>query len=49
MEYPIEFVADIPVKLSAYKPFGRGEHIVIVRITGAGGIEKSDSALIHYI
>jgi hypothetical protein len=41
MENPIELVPDITVKLGAHKTFLRGQHIVIFRVTGAGGIKET--------
>jgi hypothetical protein len=49
MKYPVKLVPNIPVQLSAHQPFFRREHVVILRVTGTGGIEKPNSALIHKI
>jgi hypothetical protein len=42
MEYPVEFIPDIPVKLRSYKPILRRQHIVIFWIAGAGGVKKAN-------
>jgi hypothetical protein len=47
MEYPIELVSNVPLKLGAYQAFFRGKHVMIIRITGAGGIEKPDFSFTH--
>jgi hypothetical protein len=47
VEYPIELVTDIPVQLGANQPLFRREHIVIYRVTGAGGVKKPHLAFIH--
>jgi hypothetical protein len=47
VEHPVQFVPDVAVKLRTHQPFLRGEHIVIVRVTGAGGIKKPYFALAH--
>jgi hypothetical protein len=48
VKHPIKFIIYVAVQLSADQPFLRGQHIVIFQITGAGGIKKSNFALIHY-
>jgi hypothetical protein len=48
MEYPIKLVLYVAVQLGAHQPFLRGEHVMVVRVTGAGGIEKSNFAFAHY-
>jgi hypothetical protein len=48
VEYPIEFILYIPMQLSPDKPFLRGEHIMIFRVTGARGIKKPNSSLAHF-
>jgi hypothetical protein len=48
VDYPIEFIYYITVQLGANQPlFGR-EHIMLLRVTGASGIEKSMFTLFHY-
>jgi hypothetical protein len=42
------FISRIQVCKKVVFPVCRGQHIVILRITGTGGIEKSDAAFIHY-
>jgi hypothetical protein len=44
VEYPVQLVPDIPVKLCAHEAVRRGEHIVVFRVTGAGGVKKTDEA-----
>jgi hypothetical protein len=41
VENPIELVPDIAVKLGAHEAFLRGQHVVIFRVTGAGGIKET--------
>jgi hypothetical protein len=47
MEHPVEFVHYVAVQLGAYQPFRRGEHVMIFRVAGTGGIKKSDSTWTH--
>jgi hypothetical protein len=47
VEYPIEPIPDIPGQLGAHQPFFGGKHIMIFRVTGAGGIKKPDFTLGH--
>jgi MoxR-like ATPase len=41
MEYPIQFVPDIPVKLRADQALLRGQHIVVIGITGTGCVKEA--------
>jgi hypothetical protein len=47
MEYPVKFIPYVAVQLGAHQPFFRGEHIMIFRVTGAGGVEKPVFSLAH--
>jgi hypothetical protein len=47
MEYPIELIPDIPVKLGAHQTLLRGQHIVVFRVAGPGGIKESNPPLVH--
>jgi hypothetical protein len=47
MKYPIKLVFDIAMELGAYKPFFRGQHIVVVGITRACRIKEPDFAFTH--
>ncbi|GHV90297.1 hypothetical protein AGMMS50268_08000 [Spirochaetia bacterium] len=49
MEYPIQFIPDIAVKLSAYQALLRGEHIMHIRTAWTGGIEKPDFSFTHIL
>jgi hypothetical protein len=42
MENPIQFVPNIPVELGSLEPLLGRQHIVVLRVTGAGGVEKSN-------
>jgi hypothetical protein len=44
MEHPVQFIPDIPVKLGSDQAILGGQHIVILRVTGPGGIKKTDGA-----
>jgi hypothetical protein len=44
MKNPIPFIPNVTVKLCPYKPFRRGEHIMIFRVTGAGCVEKTNAS-----
>jgi hypothetical protein len=50
MKHPVEFIADVAVQLCAHKPvFGR-KHVVVFRIAGSGGVEKTKIMLcIHLL
>jgi hypothetical protein len=47
VEYPIELILYIAVQLGAHQPFLGGEHIMIFRVTGPGGIKKPIFAMVH--
>jgi hypothetical protein len=47
VEYPIEFIRYIAVQLGAHQPLLRGKHIVVLGVTGAGGIKKPPFTLAH--
>jgi hypothetical protein len=40
MQYPIEFIPDIPVKLRSYEPICRWQHIVIPGLARTGSVKK---------
>jgi hypothetical protein len=43
MKYPVKFVSDVTVQLSAYQTLCRRKHVMSVRIAGSCGIKKSNS------
>jgi hypothetical protein len=49
MEHPVEAVLYVPVKLSADKAVSGGEHVVLPRPAGAGGVEKTHGALLALV
>jgi hypothetical protein len=48
VQHPVETVPNVPMQLSAHKTLVGGKHVVIIRVTGAGGVKKSDFALSHW-
>jgi hypothetical protein len=45
VKHPVELVADVAVQLRADKTIFRRKHVMIIRITRTGCIEKSKAAL----
>jgi hypothetical protein len=45
VEYPVQLISDIPVQLGAQQAIRRREHIVIIRVAGAGGVKTGQSFL----
>jgi hypothetical protein len=47
VEYPIKLISDIAVQLGADQTLFGGEHVMIVRVAGTGGIKKTDLTFSH--
>jgi hypothetical protein len=47
VEHPKELVVDVAVQLGADKTLLGGKHIMVLRVTGTGGIKKTDFSFIH--